>query len=493
MTAQVRSRLQAGRAASAPVTSSVLVDFGSTYTKVRAVDPASGTLQASAQHRTTVDGDVLEGLDSALAEMREKAPKMQFEEVLACSSAGGGLRLGVVGLEEALTGEAAYRAALSAGARVVCSVNGGLRESAHVDRLLAGNPDIVLLAGGTNGGNTTSLLESAAFLAGEQIDVPIVLAGNELAQPEALELLNRSGKKVFTAANVMPEIGVIDAHPVRELLRELFIQHVIGGKGLSSQHRFMRMVRMATPDAVLAGAELLAQGLVRRRQSGSVAVVDLGGATTDVHSVSPSGLPESRGYKRALLPDGCSARTVEGDLGLRWNATGITEAAGAEGLLGSEQAERLQAHATACVSDPGLLPSSRADLDADLELARAAVAVALRRHAGDLAITLTPEGAVLERRGRDLREVSTIVLTGGIFAHAPRAALERAVRGVLDQPPSERRMLPKTARFMFDRSYVLATAGLLATTDEEAAWRLVENELLADQRRGGEDSDAGRR
>ena len=48
--------------------------------------------------------------------------------------------------------------------------------------------------------------------------------------------------------------------PARMAIREVFIRHVIGGKGLSRGPDFRRLVRAATPDAVLAGVEVLADG-----------------------------------------------------------------------------------------------------------------------------------------------------------------------------------------------------------------------------------------
>ncbi len=66
----------------------------------------------------------------------------------------------------------------------------------------------------------------------------------------------------------------------------MFLAHVIGGKHLSSRADFVAMVRGATPDVVLTGVELLANGLDEQHPGlGDVVVVDVGGATTDVHSV----------------------------------------------------------------------------------------------------------------------------------------------------------------------------------------------------------------
>jgi uncharacterized protein (TIGR01319 family) len=146
------------------------------------------------------------------------------------------------------------------------------------------------------------------------------------------------------------------------------------------------------------------------------------------------------------------------------------------------EANRLRIHAEERSAQPGFLPTNRVELDTDIELAQAAIALALRRHAGQLAVTLTSEGAVLERRGRDLREVGTIVLTGGIFAHAPRAALDGVFRWLREQTAAQALLLPKKARVILDRRYVLAAAGLLATKNEEPAWRLIKHELLGRRR-----------
>jgi uncharacterized protein (TIGR01319 family) len=455
----------------------LLVDFGSTYTKACAIDVTDGRLLGLAKHPTTLDGDILDGFNAALGNLDASVQPYAIH-IDACSSAGGGLRIGVVGLEEDLTAEAARRVALTAGARIVRLISGGLCDEEATAHLAASRPDIVLLAGGTDGGNAACLTESAAALARHSLDVPIILAGNQLAQDQAAELLERAGKRVVRAENVMPAIGIISERSVREWIRELFIGHVIGGKRLSSSPGFASLVRMATPDAVLRGAEVLSQCLARRGEPSGVVVVDVGGATTDVHSVVVAAPREELGYKRSLIPHAMCARTVEGDLGLRWNAESIVEVAAREGLLTKHEARGLAAAAKVRADFPAYVPEDEAEACVDLTLARLAITTALRRHTGKLAVSLKRDGAVLERRGRDLRAVRTVVGTGGIFSHARFGALEAMMEAAVSARGNDQRLLPEAARVIVDRSYLLGAAGLLALDNEYVASRLLKHEVL---------------
>jgi len=278
------------------------VDFGSTFTKAALVDTDDGALVATASHPTTTATDVLDGY----AAIRETIAAERVDEVLACSSAGGGLRLAVVGYERAVTAEAGYRVGLSAGARVVHVASGAL-SPAEVRQLREARPDVVLLVGGTDGGNSEVLLHNARRLGIGRVAVPVVVAGNADASAEAAHELVSRGRRAVVTANVLPRIGVLEPEPARAAIREVFIRHVIGGKGLSRGPAFAAMVRAATPDAVLAGVEVLADGAPGVPGVGDVIVVDVGGATTDVYSRATSGCAGTRrGSSWPPEPRGCS-------------------------------------------------------------------------------------------------------------------------------------------------------------------------------------------
>ena len=167
----------------------LLIDFGSTYTKVTAVDAEQGTLLGTADSYTTIETDVGEGLEKALARLHEKTGPLEYSARYACSSAAGGLRMVTSGLVPELTAEAAYQASLGAGAKVIKVYSFQLTED-DVAEVLKINPDIFLLVGGTDGGNTECILHNARMLAEAEFDFPVIIAGNRTAARECERILS---------------------------------------------------------------------------------------------------------------------------------------------------------------------------------------------------------------------------------------------------------------------------------------------------------------
>jgi uncharacterized protein (TIGR01319 family) len=216
------------------------------------------------------------------------------------------------------------------------------------------------------------------------------------------------------------------------------------------------MVRGATPDLVLTGVELLATS------AGEVVVVDVGGATTDVHSVVELD-PEDAVLARDVVAPTPVTRTVEGDLGMRWSALSTAEEAGLEPRLVEAARKRRD--------DPGFLPATGTEMDEDEDLARSAVALALRRHAGRSRVVVSPEGRVVERSGVDLREVQLVVGSGGVLRHGRDGVADRVLGPSVGRDADWQ--LPERAQVVVDSDYVLAAAGLLAAEHPDAASRLV--------------------
>lgn len=417
------------------------VDVGSTFTKAAIVDTDSGKLWATAGHPTTLGTDVLHGVDAALA-----ATGYRHDEIRICSSAGGGLRIAVVGYESLVTAQAGHRVALSAGGKVV-HVAAGPLTTAGLAELKAAKPDVILLVGGTDGGDAEVLTHNARRLAKFRSRIPVVLAGNSVVRQELHTLLEEAGKPVTSTANVLPRIGVLEPGPARAAIREVFLTHVIGGKKLSRGKRFASLVRAATPDAVLRGVEVLGDHL-----SADLLVVDIGGATTDVYSVL---LPDAeRATVRADVAGTLwRSRTVEGDLGMRWSATGVIEAARAERIITLDP--ELEAAAVLRTRDPGLM--AEPDDPNDRRIGALAATVALRRHA---------------RGGPDLRDVRLVIGSGGVLRHADPAAAYSVLRTALTDTAGGW-ALPREPAVVVDTDYVLAAAGLLADDHPSAALTLL--------------------
>jgi uncharacterized protein (TIGR01319 family) len=427
------------------------LDIGSTWTKGALVD-VDGTLLGTAQHPTTAP-EVLDGIASVTTRL-----DAQGVPVLACSSAGGGLRLAVVGQERLVSAEAGYRVALSAGAKIVHVVAGQL-DGAAIRELRATEPDLVLLAGGTDGGDRSVLLHNAKRIAANRLRPPIVLAGNADARAEAEELLRATGRTVVATDNVLPDVGELAPGPARAAIRELFLRHVIGGKRLSKGNTFRDLVRTVTPDAVLIGVSRLA-AILAQREAGAVLVVDVGGATTDVYS-AVSTVDENAMERTVALP--ADRRTVEGDLGMRWSAAGIVTESEVERL--DPQADLLaEAHHRAANVD--WIPSDDHGRDVDATLAALAAVLAVRRHLRLVDGQLGPKGAGL------------LVLSGGVFRHATTERLQ-AIEDRLRADPVLRPVL-RNAEITVDRRYVLAPAGLLADAGHvETADALLGNHFSA--------------
>ena len=422
------------------------LDVGSTWTKAALIGPG-GDLLGTAQHPTTPP-EVLDGIAAVTASLdATTAP------VLACSSAGGGLRLAVVGQERLISAEAGYRVALSAGAKVVHVCSGEL-DGAGIQALRAARPDVVLLAGGTDGGDRRVLLHNARRIAAGHLAAPIVLAGNTEARAEALALLASTGRRVVATDNVLPDVGELAPGPARAAIRQVFLAHVIGGKGLSQGPRLRQLVRAVTPDAVLAGVSSLAGVLARddAEGAGAVLVVDVGGATTDVYSAVA--LPEVEPGKRAVaLPP--ERRTVEGDIGMRWSASGVVAEAAVERLLADGEHDTLAAAAEFRAEHVDFIPADAADAAVDARLAALAAILALRRHARMVEGQFGPRGAGI------------LVASGGVFRHANPSTLS-TVESALRADPVLRPIL-RHATLVVDRDYVLAPAGLLTDSGNPAA------------------------
>jgi uncharacterized protein (TIGR01319 family) len=423
------------------------VDFGSTFTKAVLLDPAHGNLLAEASVPTTTSTDVLDGYRSVCATLAA-AGFGPADQVLACSSAGGGLRLAVVGYERSVTAEAGHRVGLSAGAKIV-HVAAGPMTTTQVAALRATRPDVILLVGGTDGGNAEVVLHNGSRLAAARLGAPVVVAGNVEARAEVARALESTGRRFILTDNVLPQIGVINPGGARAAIRQMFLRHVIGGKHLSNGPQFASMVRAATPDAMLRGVEALAAAT-----DGDVMVFDIGGATTDVYSViSPEG--EDATLRKEVVAPLWHARTVEGDLGMRWNARGVAQAAMVEGLVAGADLERLHAWAAGLEADPAHLPEGDREADLDLALARVAAVTAVRRHArparpGDPA--------------RPLARLVHVIGSGGVLRHSPKAGAEEVLRAVITDVGGGWKV-PTAARATVDSAYLLFAAGLLADAD----------------------------
>ena len=452
----------------------LLIDFGSTYTKLTAVDLESEQVLGTAQSFTTIYTDINDGLENALALLEKKTGKLEFLETYACSSAAGGLRMVTSGLVPELTGEAAKLASLGAGAKVVGVYAFQLTED-DLEDIKVSKPDIFLLVGGTDGGNTECILHNAKMLASMQPTFPIVIAGNRTAARQCQRILE--GYEVYVCPNVMPKFGVLKIEDTQKQIREIFLNRIVQAKGLSKATALLSDIMMPTPSAVMQAMELLAQGCDGEAGIGELVAVDVGGATTDVYSIA-DGMPEHMSTVFKGLPEPFAKRTVEGDIGMRYSIWGIVEAAGIDRVsqISGLSKSRVEELVSYLAEHTDIVPDDDAEMEAlDFALASMAIEEAVRRHAGTIEETYTMMGQTFVQEGKNLTKVRQIVVTGGSLIHTKRT--EEIAANALYSPAQPTSLRPKKANVWVDRTYIMAAMGLLSTHYPQVALRIMKKEL----------------
>ncbi len=454
----------------------LLADFGSTFTKVLAVDLADGALVGAAQAPTSLNGEILEGYEEAArAALRDIGGAAYVAIEMAASSAGGGIRMVAIGLVDSLTAAAARAAALNAGARLVGTFAGAITEE-DARRLASLDPEIVLFAGGTDGGQETRVLRNAESVASAVARAHVVVACNNVIANDVRAIFKPCAKSVVVVPNIMPEVGVTAFDAAREAIAKVFIREVIAGKQLSNSPRFAALVRMATPDAVLRAAVILASEARRERTAGDgVIITDVGGATTDIYSVLLRRPVSGFGVQRPGFISTPHLRTVEGDLGVRSNAPGVLLA---DHSWLEQHGRSASCIATACqrrAEQPDLVFADSPERDLDELLAVSCMYRALERHCGQRAVRPAMAGrSVLVERGQNLSGCRILIAGGGILRAVPTGA-DLARRALSRLPDSV--LAPRHCQIVVDRRYVLAAAGLLAKSQPQIAEALLRREL----------------
>jgi len=449
----------------------LLADIGSTFTKVCLIRRSPPELLATAAAPTTVTSDVRIGFENACSQLNTDVSTIS--ERLVCSSAAGGLRIVAVGLVPEFTLKAAKMAALGAGGKVIRAFSYRLTES-DLDELKTLRPDVLLLTGGTDGGDQGYLLENAKKIQAAAPDLPLIVAGNRDAK-ESLRTIFKTHPAVRFVANVMPELRRLNLAPASEAIRDLFLSRIVEAKGIS-RVRSTAKILMPTPMAVLKAITLLSKGLPGTPGLGELFAVDMGGATTDVYSCA-TGAPEQGNVTLRGLPEPFEKRTVEGDIGMRHTLHFLLEELSLETFCQGQPflPEAVKGWVARVQEQPDRLPQNEEETLIDCALAAAGCLIAAKRHCGKLEEVYLPEGRAYLQEGKDLAKVSWILGSGGplVKNRDPKKILLGLVRR-----SSLEALLPVSPGFLLDQNYILWAMGLLAEADPACAFALLKRHLL---------------
>jgi uncharacterized protein (TIGR01319 family) len=443
----------------------VCIDFGSTFTKAAVFDLEREVLMARVQAPSTVDTDITAGLFDAF-DMLSRTVSVtdnDLRRAVACSSAAGGLKMICIGLVPEYTTEAGRMAALGAGAKVIGTYSYELTGQ-EIEDIEKARPDIILLTGGTDGGNKKTICRNAELLSktGESVK-NIIVAGNKSARDEIRDIFSLARKNIVYANNVMPEFGKLEINQVNEKIRELFISRITEAKGIARVNELIGGVIMPTPSAVLEAAKLIAGGEKDEKGLGELMLVDVGGATTDIYSIA-KGAPSRDDAVLAGLPEPYAKRTVEGDLGLFHSLDNLLAIA-ADISPQDKASEKISG-----MLSRYSIPEGEEQINYQMLLSRLAVKTAASRHAGKTELVVTHNGEFWVQRGKDLTQVKTVIGAGGpvVYSANPRYVLE----GALFDKREPDVLKPVSPLFYLDQEYILFAIGLLALENPLKALRI---------------------
>ncbi len=456
------------------------VDVGSTYTKLTAIDSDKRQILGTSQAFTTIQTDVMQGFQEALdalTALKDGNPcaGFSYDMMLVCSSAAGGLKMVALGLVPDLTAKAARTAASNAGAKVAKTY--AYEISGDEEREIYDiNPDLVLLCGGTDGGNKDVIIANARRLARIDRGFTTIVAGNKSAVDQIREIFRVAGKDAVFTENVMPQFNKLNIEPAREAIKQLFISRIIEAKGLNRLQELTPHKIIPTPLAVLNACELLSKGTETQSGRGDLLAVDIGGATTDVYSMA-SGNPTVENTMLKGLPEPWMKRTVEGDLGMRYSLTHVYEQLPERLQPQNDFMQRVKSWVELCSEHPETLAKPDSEEERVEEfLSRSAVSMAVERHCGHITDVYTPLGLMHTLEGKDLMEVPSVIGIGGAIRNSrhPSKILKGALYDFM-RPDSTR---PRRPKFYLDKRYIFAAMGLLRVVDPELAFELLDRETV---------------
>ena len=453
----------------------LVAEIGSTTTVVNAfkdLNTDNPVFWAQGQAPTSVlDGDVRIGLQGAIDDLCKKMniDKLEYDEMLATSSAAGGLKMTVHGLVYDMTAKAAREAALGAGGILHDITVGRLRRT-DLARIKQIDPNLILIAGGVDYGERDTAIYNAEMIRTLGLKTPVVYAGNIENQDEMKLIFDEeSGQYLYLVDNVYPKIDTLNVEPCRKVIQDAFEDHITQAPGMEHVRDMVNGPIIPTPGAVMECTKLLYDCI------GDVMTIDVGGATTDVHAVTE----DSEAVARVLTaPEPKAKRTVEGDLGVYVNRMKVIESIGEEKLreecetkLGIDLDKTLETYVA--------IPRTEDEFKLVERLTQEAVLRAVERHAGQIRYVYGPSGRQTVAEGKDLTQIKYIVGTGGALTRLPHRV------DIMKMIPKDNltgmKLYPGDGvKILVDNDYIMASIGVLSKTHREGAIKLLSKSLGMD-------------
>lgn len=439
----------------------LVAEIGSTTTVVNAfmIHQKPVAFLGRGMHQTTVDTDVRDGLQGAIEDLKKNLniTDLSYDELYASSSAAGGLKITVHGLVYEMTAKAAKEAALNAGGNIHLITANRIQKE-HIEQIKKIKPNMIIIAGGTDFGEREVAYHNLLDVI--PLNIPIIYTGN-MTNHERIKELHVD--HITIVDNVYPRVDDFNIMPLREAIYETFEKHIIHAKGMNHIFDMVNHGIIPTPGAVMETTRLLDE------MFNGVMTLDVGGATTDVHSVC---LPKPE-YQRMLEGEPKMKRTVEGDLGVFINRMLVLATWKNDDVkrLFKKDVEEVKELLT---KEP-FIPITQDGIDAVDHLTERCVELALDRHVGDLRRVFTTNGYKVIPDGKDTSQVKAIFLTGGALLHAkhPDVMIRKYLRS------RQTKLIPdQDVAIYSDKHYIFASLGVLSRIYPEETKALIRETMM---------------
>ena len=451
----------------------LVAEIGSTTTLVNAFNDIESLspvfLGQGSAPTSIIEGDVRIGLDSAIKNLKkqflDQPEKIMWKSFFATSSAAGGLRMTVHGLVYDMTVKAAKEAALGAGANIHQVTAGKMRQS-DIERMINIKPNIIMIAGGVDFGERDTALKNAESiynaLKSTSLKIPVIYAGNIENQDEVKKIFSNYKGSLVIVENVYPRIDELNIGPARKIIQTVFEDHIINAPGMEHIRDMVDGSIVPTPGGVMLAAEILKEAI------GDLIVIDVGGATTDIHSVTNG----SEEINRILIsPEPYAKRTVEGDLGIYINRMNILELMLQQKKGNPPGSEIQNRKLIKSVENLDPVPKNDKEINLARNLTQLAAATALERHAGTYRDLYGPQGKTKIAEGRDLTAVKYCIGTGGALTRLGRG--KKIMEKMLGNSQNNKLYPGDGVKFLIDKNYIMASLGVLSKQFPEAAVKLL--------------------
>ena len=449
----------------------LIAEIGSTTTVVNAFDIKSEKpkfLGGGYSKTTVLEGDVNIGLKAAVNNLCQKlkVKEIIYDEFMASSSAAGGLKMTVHGLVHDMTVRAAKESALGAGANIKLITSGKLRQS-DLEKIKEIRPNIILIAGGVDYGERNTAIYNSQIIAELDLDIPIIYAGNIENDQEIKDIFFSRNREVYIVPNVYPKIDTLNISPTKKIIQEVFEKHIVNAKGMDKIRDIVKGPILPTPGAVMEASILLYEDM------GDLLTIDVGGATTDIHSISKD---TDEIEKILIRPEPLEKRTVEGDLGVYINSKNLLKILEDENMIDSVLGNLgIKKESLIKFMDTiKPIPETEEEIKIIKMLSIISAKTALYRHVGQVKEIYGPTGKKTIAEGKDLTAIKFLIGTGGALTRL--AEMDKELEKIIkDKQPLY--LLPNDIRVLIDKDYIMASIGVMAKVYPKAALRIMQDSL----------------